>query len=76
MLRCPACERLYGGATMEAFGHCPLCLADDQRFERLVFVEASDPPARTPEVARPVVAATRAAMPGHRPLWPVRRPGA
>ncbi|UTI66295.1 hypothetical protein NBH00_08825 [Paraconexibacter antarcticus] len=76
MLRCPACERLYGGATMEVFGHCPLCLADHERFERLVFVDVTDRPARRPEAPRPVEPATRVAMPGPAPLAPVRRRGA
>lgn len=65
MLRCPACERLYGGATMEAFGHCPLCLADDQRFERLVFVDVADRPAGHPDAPRPVASATANRPPVH-----------
>lgn len=41
-MHCPACGTNYGGPTMEACGCCPLCLADTQRFERLVREDDED----------------------------------
>lgn len=37
LMRCPACDTSYGGPTMAAFACCPLCLAEHQRVEQLVY---------------------------------------
>jgi hypothetical protein len=40
LMRCPSCGTTYGGPTMAGFGCCPLCLAESQRVELLVYDDA------------------------------------
>lgn len=62
LMRCPSCETTYGGPTMAAFGCCPLCLAESQRVELLVFDDAEG---EDPRTVVPVVGLDAATIPGH-----------